>query len=261
MQLFISDIDVQMDRAEYYLQRGKSLDSAFRALRSSSSSADFFEPALCLNYLVNWLWLGCHKGISIAELLNSAIELIDRSLEVYGRTGGQKNRGEHDLFLLSTAILIGDWNRVDAVVQRVPYAEESDRRVFYAAVCGMLKARVLKDQQMEQRQFELFDACKGSRSIYRVASRACYHSFVDGREKALIQHCRKSGEQFWQLLKRHVFPDPFSRDGEARFGTWSPKAYWPWPEMTLLKLAFSSRTIPEVDDFWFPRILLQSRSN
>ena len=252
MTLRILDIDQLLAGQEWALGLGKSTDAAFPKL----GARDFFEPARCIKHLINWIWLNIQKGSSSERISTVASEVMRRSLEVYGRTIGQRHRGEHDLFLLSAAIIVGERELTERVVGSVRCANESCPQVYYSSCCGMLKARITGDKLLEQTQLELHLRCKGSAPVYRVASGATYTSFCEEDNKSLVRQCHGVCEKFWTMLKE-ASPEPFCRNGDVELGTWPTNAFWPWSELTLLKLACPDAEMAPTDDVWIPRRFLR----
>lgn len=160
MNVAITDIDDLLAGQEWALRLGQPLESA-----------------RCLKYLINWMWLSERKGSE--RTADVAMRVIERTLDVYGRTCAEGSRGEHDLLLLSASVVAGGQELLRRVVETVAYADASKPRVFYSSCCGMLKARLLGDKEMAHKQLALYAASKGKGSPIRVAGRATYEAFIE----------------------------------------------------------------------------------
>lgn len=231
----------------------KSAEKAFPKLQARG----FSGPAQCLIDLINWMWLQSRVQRDDTVLDSVASEVLTRAFEFYGLTTATRFKSAHDLFLLSAAIVLGNRSIIERAAQTVDYAGESSHSIFYASCCGLLKARLLGDAAMEEKQLALLGSCKGGPSAYRVASRASYRAFVGRNRKLLVTHSKKACDVFWDALEREHYPEPLDRQGSMSISGLSTNAFWPWPELTLLKVTGEQEKEWAVDSFWLPPELLR----
>ncbi len=244
---------------EAWLHPGKSFQEAFPRLfktRTTSFQTDFLDPAGCLRHLLNWLWLQTRLGRPDVQVAFMAREILLRTFEAYTAPMGQKWRSSHDLLLLSAAIVLGDRAIIQRAAEAATFADLSSDNPFTAASCGVLKARLLGDHDLEAAQLALRSACKGGPVPDQPLARAGYRALVERKPKLLLSQSRKAAETYWSALERERFPDVIQRTGGVRLANWSSMTYWPWPELTLLKLSIPADDLPDTDPFWLPHELL-----
>ena len=255
----ILDLERQFMNAEWDMKLGKGAETAFPRLGQSGASGHYVGPATALKHTLNWIWLSLVSGESLATLSATVQPILTRATAVYDLAAGDTYRERHDFLLLACVLFAGSrevsQKVLDLVRTAIPGRKENQ---YYAASCGMVKFRLLGDDESARQQFAIFCTHKGKEAVFRNASQNFYRAFIELNLKVLQNQTHKVAEEFWKRLEAVRLPRLVNKDGEIELKDWDYNRYWPWPEAAMLRVLRQRGLNIKPDGFWIPEELMAS---
>lgn len=160
----LENLDQKEQVYRYYLGEGKTVEERYpdRYGDITGSTGGYVKPRSDILDTIIWVWLKWHRVHSFIEVRTALRPVINRSTELNSDTRVcQRLREDHDSFLIQLSVISGSKELMISTAESVQQAIENTKEYqFYQAWTGILKYRILEDENNVQKQYEIMQRYK-----------------------------------------------------------------------------------------------------
>jgi hypothetical protein len=217
-----------------------------------------YPKTILLDALI-WFWLKWHKDKSIRHIREDLRPVIIRAITLNADpTVSQRLREDHDSFLIQLAVLTGDRELMGMAAESVIEARRDSKEYqYYQSWTGILKYRILGDENKVRDQYELMQQYKALR-YYLFPTKTEISSFVAKDYRTLRRAIKRRCEQFWKFAAHWNAIHDEVGDKVLDLSRFDVNFFWPWVEGTFAKLAYLDGAELTYDSIWLPLDLVKA---
>ena len=225
--------------------------------RSPPNTAGGYELPLHVpvQFAISWCWAQwhlTHDFVPISKQISEAL-LTVTTPEAAEKVDKRDTRGDYEYAIMFASVLSGNVGTMKLISAHVRGGDDkSEKYQRYQSIAGVLKSRIIGDNDGERRQLDLSEKYRPD-GVHPAPSRTLLRAFVDRDYKTVNKEVAKGAKKHWtdQYLKGIVEKDEPDhlvikiRDKNVHFT-------WPYVEAAIAKLAIMDGATITHDDIWFP---------
>lgn len=220
---------------------------------------------------MGWVWRQWLTGVSRAAVSKQVEPLVERGLELRGRSKSYHCLPEHDLHLLHCAIFSGSDTLVRSVAEQIADAEGDKGakpmdfghgELYAAAWSGMMKYWILGDQPKALQQADIIWGAYRDKSLF-AAPKPLVQPWLKQDWKAFTKCQQKEFEKLWNRARKDGWTVRSETSTEVVVTTerYQIGHQWCWAHCGMALLAHRQGAEVATDPFWFPSTALSDVSS
>lgn len=262
MKITIPNLDYFADSFQRLAELDKRIS---KTTKKYLQKEGFLIPRAFAGYCMSWVWYQWLLEGKVLEIRERVESFVSRGLKMRELSSIHCMRSIHDLYLLHCAIFACSDELLRKVAERVEIATANMSETspnhgerYAAACCGMLKYRILGEEKIIAKQYEL--AWNSYRApSFRGAPKPLMTAWVKNDWVTFTKLQGKDFERLWARARKYrVVRKSTKQETTVVLGMFPVEDVWCWAHCGMALLAYRQFGVQvATDPLWFPPYALK----